>query len=267
MSTINELKEQQILETPLLLFECTLAPGEVERWSTHKVVAGGDEYKARVLQHNVFDLSLHHDEGIDSVATVSVTLANADGHFSQIARNQGWKGARLAVRFVFYNLKDGEASSELTTIFRGVANPPDVITETTLRLTFNNRLNLHRVLLPQVRIQKRCPWVFPCSAAQREEALHGGTKGKYSLLYRCGYSAGAVGGAGNLEGGAPFTGCDFTRAQCEARGMFDQDGSNGVTRRFGGIEFAPPSITVRSAGEKGPHLSTVAENEDGSLTL
>ncbi len=42
--------------------------------------------------------------------------------------------------------------------------------------------------------------------------------------------------------------------------MFDEDSNNNVTRRFGGIEFVPPSIYVRTYGEKGSHLSVPPDN-------
>src|SRR6185295_6850881 len=57
------------------------------------------------------------------------------------------------------------------------------------------------------------------------------------------------------------TTCDYTRAQCTARGMFDTDTGAHVTRRFGGVEFAPPQIQVRSFGEAGTHLSPVIDNQ------
>src|SRR6185369_16459301 len=123
-----------------------------------------------------------------------------------------------------------------------------------LRITFTNRLNLQRVVLPEVRIQRRCPWVFPATADQRLEALNGGAKGKYSALYRCGYSPDQAGGVGTLNGGQPFTVCDYTRSACTARGMFD-------IGRFGGVEFVPAQIEVRSFGESGSHLSQVIASE------
>ncbi|MBV8844426.1 MAG: hypothetical protein JO307_16585, partial [Bryobacterales bacterium] len=127
-------------------------------------------------------------------------------------------------------------------------------------VTFTNRLNLQRILLPDVRIQRRCAWIFPSSSVQRQEALTGGAKGIYSPLYRCGYSPDQAGGVGNLNNGTPFPTCDYTRANCVARGMFDTDQSNNVTRRFGGIEFLPSQILVRSFGEQGTHLSPRAVN-------
>lgn len=85
--------------------------------------------------------------------------------------------------------------------------------------------------------------------------------GTLSPTYRCGYSADLTGGAGNLNGLVPFTSCTFTRAQCIERGMFSADVSGNVTARFGGLEFVPPSIVVRSYREKGSHVSTPIENQ------
>lgn len=42
--------------------------------------------------------------------------------------------------------------------------------------------------------------------------------------------------------------------------MFDQDDSSRTTRRFGGIEFVPAQIEVRSFGESGSHLSPLIDN-------
>jgi hypothetical protein len=210
-----------------------------------------------VLRHNLFEMSAGSEDGIDTVSRISLTLANADAHFSEIEQNVGWKGSRLTVRFVFFDLRGGTAASESTVLFRGVANPPEEITESNFRLSFSNRLSLQRVWLPSVRIQKRCPWTFPTNEEQREEAIHGGVRGQYSPFFRCGYSAGLEGGTGNLENGQPFTSCDYTRVHCEQRGMFRGES----TRRFGGIEYLPASISVRSHGEQGSHISSIAENE------
>ena len=55
-----------------------------------------------------------------------------------------------------------------------------------------------------------------------------------------------------MDGSSAFTGCGYTRADCEARGMF---------RNFGGIEFVPPAISVRTYGDKSAHTSPVSVNE------
>jgi len=53
MPTTYELKEQAVTDTPLLVFDCVLPDGRTEQWSTHRVTAGGAQYDARVLQHNI----------------------------------------------------------------------------------------------------------------------------------------------------------------------------------------------------------------------
>ncbi len=231
-----------------------------ERWSTHAVTFASNDYAARLVRHNLFELRASSDDGLDSTAKISVTLANADSHFSQIERETGFKGGQLTIQLVFFDFGTNLPVSEARVLFRGVGNTADEITESTFRVTFSNRFNLQRIVLPEVRIERRCPWSFPSTAAQRLDALTGGAKGPYSPLYRCGYSPDQTGGVGSLDSGSPFTTCDFTRANCEARGMFDQDDSARTTRRFGGFEFVPAQIQVRSFGESGTHLSPLVDN-------
>ena len=261
MPTIFDLKEQNVTQTPLFLFTFELSSGTVEHWCTYQVEVDGVVYEARVLGHNLFDMRAGSEEGIDSLSKLTVTLANADSYCSQIERSAGWKGAKTTVRFLFFDLKNGTPASEGVVVFRGVANSPDEITETTLRLSVSNRMNLQRLLVPEVRIQRRCPWNFPASPEQRAEAVDGGAKGKHSPFYRCGYSPDVPGGVGNADGGTVYNSCDYTRPQCQQRGMFKQDSLGHATRRFGGVEFVPPTIQVRSYGEKGYHASPVVENE------
>jgi hypothetical protein len=262
MPTPYEIKDTELIETPVLLFDCTLANGAAERWSTHQVSFGGGAYAARVLDHNVFDLRSGAEDGIDMVSKVSLTLANANSYFSQLEQSAGLKGARLEVRFVFFNLLTGQPASDAVTLFRGLASAPEELTESLCRLSFANRLSPQRVLMPNVRIQKRCPWIFPSTAEQRLEGITGLDRGKYSPFFRCGYSADQSEGVGNLDaGGQPYTSCSYTRAACEQRGMFNQDSRNQSTARFGGMGFVPASILVRGAGEGGLRVSDPVENE------
>lgn len=261
MTPINVLKEQEVPGTPLFLFDCTLPTGDVESWSTHNVTINGTQYLSRVVKHNLFDLNSSPESATDGSSTVSITLANADALLSSIERNVGWKGSGLVVTFLFYDLKNQVAASDGQIVFRGIANPPDQSTESTLRLSFTNRLNLQRVYLPEVSIQKRCPWNFPTTAAQRQEAVNGGAEGTFSPFYQCGYSPDQTAGVGNMNGSVPYTSCDYSRTQCQQRGMFDTDNQNNITRRFGGIEFVPASIIVRSYGSKTSQVSTPLPNQ------
>src|SRR4051794_28821936 len=112
MQTIFELKEQAVTETPLLLFDCTLPGGETEHWSTHAAAVGGLDYSARVMRHNAFELQASSDQGIDGVPRITLLLANADGHCSQLERTEGWKGAKLTASLVFYDLRNRRPVSE-----------------------------------------------------------------------------------------------------------------------------------------------------------
>lgn len=97
MQSVHDVKKLEVTETPVLLFECTRTSGTVERWCTHAVSG----YDARVLRHNLLEFRSGADDSIDAVSRVSLTLANADSHFSQVQRTEGWKGAKLRVGFVF----------------------------------------------------------------------------------------------------------------------------------------------------------------------
>src|ERR1039457_6261414 len=250
MQTIFELKEQAVTDAPLLLFDCVLADGSTEHWSTHAVSVGGVAYSARLLGHNVFELQASSGQGIDGVPKISLVLGNADSHCSEIERATGWKGARLTAGLVFYDLRNGVPLTDRSVIFQGICNPPDEILEGTFRITATNRMNLQRLLMPQVRIQRRCPWEFPSGDPQRAEAVDGGASGKYSRYYRCGYSPGVTGGTGTVNGSVPCAGCGYTRTDCQARGMF---------HNFGGLEFVPPEISVRAYG-KSSTISAVSVN-------
>ena len=93
MPTIFEEKEQAVTETPLLVFDCVLPEGQIERWSTHCVTVSDLTYEARVLQHNIFEIQTASEQGVDGIPRISILLGNADSHFSEIERSQGWKGA------------------------------------------------------------------------------------------------------------------------------------------------------------------------------
>src|SRR5690348_1386776 len=127
MPTVYELKEQAITDTPVLVFDCTLPNGQSDHWCTHKITVGATEYQARVLQHSAFDIQTASDQGVDGSPRISILLGNADSHFSEIERSCGWKGARLTVGFLFYDLRSGEALTEAAVVFQGICNPPDEI--------------------------------------------------------------------------------------------------------------------------------------------
>ncbi|HZQ50629.1 MAG TPA: phage tail protein [Bryobacteraceae bacterium] len=260
MSTINQVKQLAEADTPILFFECVLPSGDIEYWSTHSIPFNGQIYESRVLKHNLFDLQLSADDAMDGISQLSLVLANADSALSELNSAIGFKGTQLTVYFAFADLPTLTVTTESTVLFRGVAGDPDEITEESLTLTFSNKLSLQRIPVPEVRIQRSCPWNFPSTPEQRQEAQSGGALGRYSRFYRCGYSADVPGGSGNLANGQAFTSCDKSRAQCQKRGMFSSDTSGNVTCRFGGFEFVPSAIMVRTAGDKTSHVSPLLDN-------
>jgi hypothetical protein len=224
MLSIYDLKELAVTDTPLLLFQCVLQNGQAEYWSTHQVTYGGNTYAPLVMKHNVFAVQTSSDQGVDVIPRVSLSMANADSYFSELERSVGWKGATMTVTFLFYNLLENAPTSDAAVLFQGIVNPPDQSTESLFQLSAVNWMNMQRVLLPPVRIQRRCPWLFPSNAQQRQEAVNGGSSGQYSLFYPCGYSPDQTGGVGAMVGGVPYTSCAYTRTRLRSpRDVFRAD--------------------------------------------
>ena len=254
-------KEQLNADTPLFFFDCTLADGTAQHWSSRTFTWGGTQYEPRVIRHNLFEAQMASDTQVGGVPRLTFELANADSQLSEIDQQTGFKGAQLTVQSVFVDLVAGVATTDPVVVFRGLMNPPEMVTETTFRLSAINRMSMQRTVLPNVRVERMCPWRFPSTAAQRLEAVDGGAaRGAFSLFYRCGYSPDQANGAGNMNGSAPFTNCAYTRSDCVERGMFTIDSTNRITGRFGGLEYVPPTITVRGAGQQNSSLSAVQEN-------
>jgi hypothetical protein len=262
MQSALTAKENLNADTPILLFDCTLADGSTKHWSSSSFNMDGVQYEGRVLRHNVFEAQLASDTQVGGAPRLTFELANADSSLSEIEQQTGFKGAKLLVRVIFADLSAAAATTDALVVFSGLMNPPDLITETTFRLSAMNRMATQRSVVPEVRVQRLCPWRFPMTAEQRLEAVNGGdSRGKFSPFYRCGYSPDQVGGTGNLNGSAPFADCSRTRQDCEQRGMFSNDSSGRRTARFGGIEFVPPTILVRGSGQKNYSLSAVQDNQ------
>src|SRR6476619_3412821 len=111
MPTAFPVKEQSVTDTQLLLFDCQLQGAQVENWSTHSVTIAGATYLARVLQHNLYEIQTSSDLGVDAIPKISLSLANADSHFSEIERSSGFKGATLTVSFAFFYITQGTATT------------------------------------------------------------------------------------------------------------------------------------------------------------
>ena len=249
MVPTHQHKYAEELLTPVLLFDCTLASGQVERWSTHSATWQGAKYDARVIANGDFHIGLLADDGTDWGNRMSVVLVNSDGYVTHLHHTGNLKGCTLLARFAFLDPESGQIESTPEAVFTGVGDAPEELSTSSARLNFISRFSLQRIALPQTRIQEACPWSFPRNAPERAEAATGGTRGIYSRFYPCGYSADQTAGCGNLDaGGNAFDKCAGTKTDCCERGMWQKDAQGRATARFGGFQFLPATSLVRSAG-------------------
>ncbi len=266
MSSIAVLKEQEQAQTPLLLFDVTFPDGTLYYWATHSANYNSQDYQARVLRHNFFEIQAMSEQGIDQIPRLTLVLANADSQMSQLNASKGFKGTAVSARFLFYNLLMSAPASDSLVPFTGYFNPPDEINDLELKVTAINRMNLQRVQLPPAKIQRRCPWAFPSNSDERTQAV----SDPNSRLYACGYSPDIPGGSGRFESGtAPFTSCTFTRQACITRGMFSQDERTtlaaavpgGATTILLNDDIADVGETIDIDGNADPTLGFASQEE------
>ena len=168
MQSALTAKEQLDADTPLFFFDCTLADGTVRHWSSRTITWNGTLYEGRVVRQNLFEAQLASDTQVGGPPKLTFELANADSELSEIEQQTGFKGAQLIVQPVFFDLATGVPDERFdAVVFRGLMNPPDTITETTFRLSAMNRISMQRTVIPNVRVERMCPWRFPndCGAA------------------------------------------------------------------------------------------------------
>ena len=65
-------KEQLNPGTPLFFFDCTLADGGVQRWSSQTLSWNGQLYAGRVLRHNLFEAQLASDTQVGEIGRAHV---------------------------------------------------------------------------------------------------------------------------------------------------------------------------------------------------
>ncbi len=246
LTDIASAKDAQQSFQPLLLAVFTFHDGTVFRASTHPLSSseggyqyGGQNYAGRIISQEISAVQGYDSTGIDLIPRAAVTLADADKALKVNYEDvYGFAGAQLDLTFLFWDADSSTFSSDSIVKFRGICDPAASDAET-MTVGAVNKLNLQRRTLPPVPLQRRCPWIFPRTVEQRQD----GADNEGSTHYECGYSPDATGGnaRGNFEtGSTPFTACNYTKADCEARGMFKIDGSSRVTGRFGGIQWDTP---------------------------
>ena len=252
--SLYALKDQPVVPTTALLCEITLSDASKRYWATAKCLDGTQNYQARIHPDQSNAWKLTSDVSSEAAGHVSVVFADADGAIAQLFQTGKLSGAQ--VRFSAAVLNGLNVASK-TVLLSGILDSVSELDGKSARLNVLSRLSSIRTSFPPMRIQKQCSWAFPRNAQERLAALSSGEDGRYSSIFRCGYSAGIAGGVGNLNGTLPFTSCDYSRSSCEQRGMFSKDSASQATQRFSGIEFVPPGILVRGHGETSGRLSNL----------
>jgi hypothetical protein len=252
--SLYESKELTMVPATALLCEVTLADNTSRFWASVQCQDGSTTYQARIHPDQQNAWKLTSDVSSENAGQVSIVFADNDATIAQLFQTGKLVGAK--VRFSAAVL-DGALVESKTVLLTGILDTVSEMDGKSARLNVLSRLSAIRASFPPMRIQKQCSWAFPATEQERTLALSSGEDGRYSPLFRCGYSAGLPGGVGNLDGASPFTSCDFTRRSCEQRGMFSKDGANATTQRFSGIEFVPPTILVRGHGESSGRLSNL----------
>ncbi|MBM3758876.1 MAG: hypothetical protein FJW36_01385 [Acidobacteria bacterium] len=248
------LKEQPVVPVTALLCEVTLADNTSRRWASHRCQDGPNNFEARIHPDQVSAWKLTSDVSSESTGQVSVVFADNDGALAQLFQTGKLTGAKVRFWAAVLNGRDVVSKHVLLT---GMLDTVNQLDGKSARLNVLSRLSSIRSSFPPMRIQKQCSWAFPSTPSEREAAASSGEDGRYSSLFRCGYSPDVAGGTGTLDGANPFTSCDYTRKSCEQRGMFAKDSSNRVTQRFSGIEFVPVSYLVRGHGESSGRISNL----------
>lgn len=253
LGTILSIKELEENFQPLFLAEFTFPDGSVSRYSTHGLAVteggfpyAGNEYEPRILNQSIVATQALSENGIDRTPSVSVELVDVDGSLytaKERASGKGFKGARLVLRYVLWQVGTNNFTSDSMTPFVGICSAPNG-SETGLTIQATNILNLTKTKMPAPQVQGRCFWDYPTTYEQRYSAA----TDRHSPFYGCGYSADVSHSEarGNLSGGAAFPTCGKTREDCIARlgnpgsGLIHIDTSGRPTGNFPGSTWDPP---------------------------
>ncbi|WP_321471162.1 phage tail protein [uncultured Paludibaculum sp.] len=276
VGTIFAAKELAVAYQPLLLAEFTFLNGDIERVASHPLnVAeggfryGGYDWLARVMSYNLTATQALSESGIDYTPQVDIELADVAGAIWAKEQTVGFKGATVTLTFVFWNVGHNEFSADSLIRFVGVCGSPQN-ENGTVTVTATSLMNMSQAMLPQVRIQKKCPWIFPLTAEHRQDAADD----ESSQWYFCGYSVDAEGSSacGNMNGEDPYKACNGTYGNCLERlgnGLnITKDSSNRHTGRFGGIQWAIPTTSWSRGYVSGKYeevTSTASEAKYGDL--
>jgi len=239
MADINTTKELAKAQQPLLLAVVTFSDASVLRLSTHPLSTseggyayGGNNYVGRILSFNLGAFQGYDATGIDIIPTASVTIADADKSIKiNYEDSKGFAGASLDLTFIFWDADTASFSSDSILKFSGVCDAAEVDFET-LIVNASNLLNLQRKQLPNILIQRRCPWLNPVTVAQRATASD-----PDSPFYRC----------GETRSLAAAPACSFTKATCTQLLRFGGVGWDSPTGSYSSRDYVSGRVEITNA--------------------
>ena len=201
LGTVVSLKDLTNPPVPVLLCAFTFQNGQQLLACTHPLnpTEGGiafpgtalmpaGNYLALVSEQSLKALQQRSPEGIDRVASVKVTLANANqivwSNFEQ-SPGPGFRGATLQMAIVMWQVGTSNFSSDSPVRFSGTCDMAVPVRGATyVQVTATNSHNTGTVMLPSTPIQPRCPHTFPTTALERLL----GASDPSSVWYGCGYN-------------------------------------------------------------------------------
>ncbi len=254
-------KEILTADTPVFLFDCTMADASVQKWSSQTITISGHQYQGRVLKHNLFEAQVASDTQIGGSPKLSFELANADSYFSEVEQEVGFKGALLVVSSVFVNTTTSLAYHRR----RRRISRPGKSTRSDYGIDFPAECDEPNVDAADAASRSERAASLSLAFSEHRGTTRGG-RGLQSSKQIFVFSSlrlfgGSAGRRRKYECGVPYTSCALTRADCVSHGMFNSDSSGNTTGRFGGLEYVPATVLVRGAGQKSLQLSNVQDNQ------
>lgn len=237
MADINTTKELAKAQQPLLLAVVTFADGSLLRLSTHALntaeggyAYAGNSYTGRITSFNLGAFQGYDTSGIDIIPTASITIADADKSIKiNYEDAKGFAGATLELVFIFWDAGTATFSSDSILKFSGICDGGECEFET-ITVNASNLLNLQRKQLPNVLIQRRCPWLNPVTTAQRATA-----DDPDSPYFRCGETNNAA------------TPCSYTKATCTRLTRFGGVNWDSQSGQYNSRDYVTGNVSITNA--------------------
>ena len=286
LGTIAAIKEQSpITASPVVLIEVTFdqylqASPPVLRLASHMLSGtaeggggfpyGGHDYLPRLRNTDMALQQMLSSQGIDFVPEVKLDLNDADGSiFADWEMFLGFKGATLTARFVFWEANTTNFSDDSLILFVGTCAAASCPDELTTAISAVNKSNMVNTAMPPIQLQSTCPWNFPQSVAQMQQAAD--VRG--SSCYECGYSplASGANAVGNLPASVSLGGSLTPTATTMSTSWGHVYSPTGATTFWALIDSEEVLVTGNTGGwngtwtiSRGGHGTTAASHSGGA---